>query len=141
MLTVDGVGGVINRCQSKRVQFQLRAECGKVFAIEESTMKLVASPTPITDWSQEKQNWPQLRGLPVGVVGGKVDLLVGTDYLHLLVAVETRGGQDYEPIACKTRLGWIVREVIFGGHPVSSIHSCTIAGQIPLDNFTVEVRI
>jgi hypothetical protein len=58
MLTVDGVGRVINRYQSKRVQFQLRVECGKVFAIEKSTMKLVASPTPIKDWSQEKKNWP-----------------------------------------------------------------------------------
>jgi hypothetical protein len=140
VLTVDGAGGVINRYQSKRVQFQLRAESGEIFTMEGSTMKMVASPTPITDWNKEKQNWPHLRDLPVGVVGGKVDLLVGTDYLHLLVPRETREGRDYEPIACKTRLGWIVRGVTNRGHQVTSIRSCTIAGQIPLDNLTAEVR-
>jgi hypothetical protein len=108
VLKVDGVGGVIDRYQSERVQFQLRAESGEIFKMEGSTMKMVASPTPITDWSKKKQNWPHLRDLPVGVVGGKVDLLVGIDYLHLLLPRETREGHDYEPIACKTRLGWIL---------------------------------
>ncbi|EFX75868.1 hypothetical protein DAPPUDRAFT_249870 [Daphnia pulex] len=94
VLTVDGVGGVIDRYQSERVQFQLRAESGEIFKMEGSTMKMVASPTPITDWRKEKQNWPHLRDLPVGVVGGKVDLLVGIDYLHLLLPRETREGHD-----------------------------------------------
>jgi hypothetical protein len=63
MLTVDGVVRVINRYRSKGVQFQLRVECGKVFAIEESTMKLVASPTPIKDWSRTGHNYATYRSV------------------------------------------------------------------------------
>ncbi len=44
--------------------------------------------------------------MPVGVVGVKVDLLVGSDHYNLLVSHETREGGDYEPVACRTRLGW-----------------------------------
>jgi hypothetical protein len=55
VLTVDGTGGVINKNQSKLVQFQLRAESGEVVPMEGSTMELVASPTPITDWSKGRR--------------------------------------------------------------------------------------
>jgi hypothetical protein len=140
VLTVDGAGGVIKKYQSHLVEFQLRTEFGQIITLKGSTMKLVASPHPITDWSKEKRNWPHLHDLPVGVVGGKVDLLVGSDHYNLLVSHETREGRDDEPIACRTRLGWIVRGVIERGQQTLSIRACTVLGQIALDNLTAEVR-
>lgn len=51
---------------------------------------------------------------------------------------ETREGQDYEPIACRTRLGWIVRGVIDRGYQVSSALSCMITRQTPPHDSTME---
>lgn len=140
VLTVDGAGGLVTRHRSKRVQFQILTPDGDVVMLEGSTMKLVASPTPITDWSQQKLQWPHLRDLPVGEVGGKVDILIGTDYLHLLAAQETREGTECEPIASKTRLGWIVRGVTNKSQHVTAIRSFTISGHTPLDNLSAEIR-
>ena len=56
------------------------------------------------------------------------------------MAREIREGQDYEPFACKTVLGWIVSGVTNRVHEVSYIRSCTIAGQTSVVNLTAEVR-
>ncbi|XP_057380659.1 uncharacterized protein LOC130703054 [Daphnia carinata] len=105
ILEIDGAGGVVNRHRSRRVQFQLRTESGEIVTLEGSTMKIFASPTPVTDWNQMKNKWPHLRNLPTEEVGGKVDILIGTDHTHLLGVKETREGKDYEPTASRTRLG------------------------------------
>jgi hypothetical protein len=95
VLTVDGAGGVVTSYPSELIHFQVRAESGEIVTLEGSTMQKVASPAPTTDWSKEKMRWPHLRDLPVGVVGGKIDVLIGTDHLHLLAARESREGEDY----------------------------------------------
>ncbi len=52
VLTVDGAGGVIKKYQSQLVEFQLRTMFGQIITLKGSTMKLVASPHLITDWSK-----------------------------------------------------------------------------------------
>jgi hypothetical protein len=79
ILAVDGAGGIINRYPSTRVQFRVQAVDGNIFSLEGSTMKTVASPTPITDWNKEKSHWSHLKNLPLGETGGKVDVLIGLD--------------------------------------------------------------
>ncbi|XP_059350988.1 uncharacterized protein LOC132087913 [Daphnia carinata] len=140
ILEIDGAGGVVNRHRSRRVQFQLRTESGEIVTLEGSTMKIVASPTPITDWNQMKNKWPHLRDLPTGEVGGKVDILIGTDHTHLLAVKETREGKDYERIASRTRLGWIIRGVTTKHTTVTAVRVCTISCRIPLDGLTVQMR-
>ena len=60
ILVVDGAGGVIKRHPSTRVQFRIRTADGAVFHLEGSTLKTAANPTPVTDWSKEKSQWPHL---------------------------------------------------------------------------------
>ncbi|XP_045031141.1 uncharacterized protein LOC123473813 [Daphnia magna] len=108
ILAVDGAGGIINRYPSTRVQFRVRAVNGNIFSLEGSTMKTVASPTPITDWNKEKYHWSHLKNLLLGETGGKVDVLIGLDYAHLLAVRDSRVGEEKEPIASKTAFGWVV---------------------------------
>ncbi|XP_045034629.1 uncharacterized protein LOC116930576 [Daphnia magna] len=140
VLTVDGAGGVVTRYPSELIHFQLRAESGEIITLEGSTMKKVASPAPTTNWSKEKMRWPHLRDLPVGEVGGKVDVLIGTDHLHLLAARESREGDDYEPIASRTRLGWIIRGVTNRETHALAVRSFIISGRTQLDQLTSEMR-
>ncbi|KZS18189.1 Uncharacterized protein APZ42_015704 [Daphnia magna] len=140
VLTVDGAGGVVTRYPSELIHFQLRAESGEIITFEGSTMKKVASPAPTTNWSKEKMRWPHLRDLPVGEVGGKVDILIGTDHLHLLAARESREGDDYEPIASRTRLGWIIRGVTNRETHALAVRSFIISGRTQLDQLTSEMR-
>ena len=140
ILEVDGVGGEIRRHTSKRVQFNLRAESGEQFTMEASTMKTVANPAPVVDWSKKKFIWPHLADLPVGEVGGKVDLLIGMDYAHLLVVQESRGGRVGEPIASCTKLGWIVRGVTDTQDTRNSVRSYRIVGNTLLEDLKIELR-
>jgi hypothetical protein len=102
-------------------------------------LKTAASPTPVTDWSKEKSHWPHLEDLPLGETGGKVDVLVGLDHAHLLAVQESRVGEEMEPIASKTKLGWIVRGVVDGRVNLASARSCKISGFISLDNLSSEM--
>ncbi len=88
----------------------------------------------------EKIRWANIRDLPLGEVGGKVDILVGSDYLHRLITQETRMGKEYEPIATRTRLGWIVRGVSNKKSAISAIRSFTISGRTLLDYLAAEMR-
>ncbi len=125
---------------SELIHFQVRAESGEIVNLEESTMQKVASPAPTTDRRKEKMRWPHLRYLPVGEVGGKVDVLIGTDHLHLLAARESREGEDYEPIASRTRFGWIIRGVTNRDAHALAVRSFIISGRTQLDQLTSEMR-
>ncbi|XP_045032663.1 uncharacterized protein LOC123474519 [Daphnia magna] len=140
ILEIDGAGGVVNQYRSRRIQFQLRTETDEIVTLESSTMKVVASPTPVTDWNRMKKEWAHLRDLPTGEVGGRVDLLIGIDHIHLLGVKETREGKDYEPIASRTRLGWIIRGVTNKHTTVTAVRACTISGRISLEDVAVEMR-
>ncbi|XP_032792710.1 uncharacterized protein LOC116929557 [Daphnia magna] len=113
-LTVDGAVGVITRYRSKRIQFRVQAADEKFLSLEGSTMKKVASPTPVTDWHKEKAQWSHLASLPLGETGGGVDILVGLDHAHLIAVIQSRVGAEKEPIASKTAFGWIVRGFVEG---------------------------
>ncbi|XP_045028849.1 uncharacterized protein LOC123471498 [Daphnia magna] len=75
-------------------------------------MPTVASPVPLVGWNTLKKRWRHLADLPVKSNGGRVDILLGIDQAHLTTATESRIGRENEPTAIRTRLGWIVREVI-----------------------------
>jgi hypothetical protein len=140
ILAVDGAGGIINRYPSTRVQFRVRAADGNIFSLEGSTMKTVASPTPITDWNKEKSHWSHLKNLPLGETGGKVDVFIGLDYAQLLAARDSRVGEEKEPIASKTAFGWVVRGVVNGRVNSASARSCKISGFTSLANLATEMR-
>jgi hypothetical protein len=139
-LTVDGAGGIVNRYRSNRIQFRVQAADGEILTLEGSTMKKVASPTPVTDWRKEKAHWPHLTSLPLGETGGGVDILVGLDHAHLVAVIESRVGAEKEPIASRTAFEWIVRGVVEGRVNVTSVRSCKISGCTSLANLAMEMR-
>lgn len=55
ILDVDGAGGVVNRYRSFQIQLHVRTESGEIVLLEGSTMKKVASPTPVTDLGEEEK--------------------------------------------------------------------------------------
>ncbi|XP_057366947.1 uncharacterized protein LOC130687793 [Daphnia carinata] len=112
VLEVDGAGGVVNRYSSQKIEIQMRSTTGETFKLLLSTLPQVAAPTPKIDWLNLKHRWAHLSDLPVKETGGPVDVLIGMDYGHLLAVLESRYGGESEPIASRTRLGWILRRVI-----------------------------
>ena len=111
-LRVDGVGRSSKSYTSQRVQLNLKMENGDIVAVEASTLPRVTKKMPVVDWTTLRSRWSHLADLPLQPSGGKVDVLLGLDYAYLMAVLESRVGSAGEPIASRTRLGWIVRGVI-----------------------------
>ena len=75
-----------------------------------------------------------------GERGGRVDILIGNDYSHLTVALESRVGKDYEPTAIRSRLGWIIRGVVQGGASVTAVRTHTVTSSTQLEEIALELR-
>ena len=141
ILTVEGAGGVVKRYRSQRVNFQIDTIYGEKLNLSCSTLPTtVASTTPVTDWGNLKKRWSHLADLPVGETGGRVDILIGNDYSHLIVALESRVGNDYEPTAIRSRLGWIIRGVVSDGASVTAVRTHTVNSSTQLEEIASELR-
>ena len=46
--------------------------------------------------------------MPLESTGGRIDILLGSDHADSIVARELSVGKEYEPVAVRTRFGWIV---------------------------------
>ena len=94
--------------QSDMVQFNLCPLDGSgshpVFAW---TIKDLVKNTPVVDWKKEVARYPHLRDLkvPDKEDEDRVDILLGTDYAHLMAVTSSCIGKPGEPIAEKTALG------------------------------------
>lgn len=65
------------------------------------------------EWDKLKTRWSHLANLPIrNSNGGNLDVLLGLDHSHFMAVNESRYDGDFEPIASKTRLEWVVRGVI-----------------------------
>ena len=111
-LDVDAVGGLSSSVTSRKVRVKLRSVSGDNIFVEASTMPMVTKPVPVVDWNQLRSRWRHLADLPLQRSGGQIDILLGLDYAHLIAVREARSGGNDEPIATRTRLGWVVRRVI-----------------------------
>lgn len=89
-------------------------------------MPTIASPVSLIDLDKLKTRWKHLEDLPIDVSGGQLDILFGSDVIHLTTAIETRIGKDYEPTASRTRIGWIVRGAIGEQHGQKAVRSNAI---------------
>jgi hypothetical protein len=140
LLTIIGAGNVINRYPSQRITFDMRDTNGETISIPCSTLPSVASDTPVTDWPSLKQRWKHISDLPVTATGGRVDILIGTDLSHLVAALESRVGGDYEPTATLNRFGWLVRGVVQEGTMVTAVRAHTVTGSFQLAQLTEEMK-
>ena len=78
------------------------------------TIKDMVKGTPVMDWKFIANKYPHLEGLdiPKHHQRDRVQLLIGTDYNHLIVCEKAVRGEDNEPIAELTRLGWAFAGVV-----------------------------
>ena len=111
-LSVRGTRGVVNNYSSSIIDLHLRTDAGEIVPVQGSIMPCVADPVPVIDWARLQERWDHLRGLLLRCSGEQVDVLLGLDYVHLSASMETRCGEDFEPVAAKTRLGWLVGGVV-----------------------------
>lgn len=109
---MDGAGSVVNQYPSQRVDFQISTDSGEILNLVCSTLPTVDSATPVKNWSTLKRRCAHLSDLPVTETGERVDILIGTDYSHLLLPLESRVGKNYEPTAIRSRLSWVIQGVI-----------------------------
>jgi len=66
--------------------------------------------------SNDVSKWEHLRGISVPRAGKlQVDLLIGQDVPQAVVPVEMRCGQDGEPFAVRTSLGWTINGPLSSG--------------------------
>lgn len=140
ILAVEGAGGVVKSFRSQRVSFQIDTGYGEKLNLSCSTLpNTVASTNPVTDWEVLKKRWSHLADLPVGETGGRVDILIGNDYSHLIMALESRVGNDYEPTAIRSRLGCIIRGVVKNGASVT-VRTHTVTSSTQLEEIALELR-
>lgn len=120
-LDVEGVGGIrTSYPSSRRVAVQLETEFGELLTMEGSTLPIVARPAHTIDWEAMRERWSHLTDLPLKSSGGQVDILLGLDNAHLMIPREIRHGSHHQPIASRTRLGWMVRgKIDEGDQPLS----------------------
>ena len=93
---------------SKRVRVVVTSPEGERIALQAWTVPKVCDPQPRMDWNREKFKWKHLADLPLKATGGRINLLLGSDYVDAIKAREVRIGKEFEPVAAKTRFGWLV---------------------------------
>ena len=93
---------------SKEVKLTVTSNLGEEIKIRAWAVSKVCDPLPREDWNREKYKWAHLAKLPLESTGGRIDILLGSDHVDSIVARELRVGKEYEPVAARTRFGWIV---------------------------------
>ncbi|XP_049294139.1 uncharacterized protein LOC125769448 [Anopheles funestus] len=97
---------------------------------EVHTVKELALPAQSVDVIRLSASFPNLKGLPLYSYEHAVPrVLIGVDNCHLSQSLKTAEGKCDEPVASKTRLGWVV----YAPCPVparhmQSFHVCTCGG-------------
>ena len=136
-LNIDGAAGVTTKSiPSQIVELQIKTETGD-FILKGSTLPIITRPSPVVDWSQRRLDWEHLADLPLKKSGGVVDLLIGLDYAHLLVPLESRVAVPDAPIASRSALGWMVRGVLakdVKSNSVQMLKLCASASAVVKDS-------
>ena len=78
------------------------------YPVKAYTVQGLISGTPVVDWTQVAEDYPHLKkaAIPKPEDGDRVLILLGTDFAHLNGTSHGIIGEDYEPIAEFTKLGW-----------------------------------
>ena len=90
---------------SKRVKMVVTNPERETINLQAWTVPKVCEPLSKIDWSQEKTH---LADLPLKATRGRIDLLLGSYHVDAIVARKVRSGKELEPVAAKTRFGWLV---------------------------------
>ena len=108
-IKVNVLNGDCKPFQTMPVEFGLESVNGDVdIRVKALTAKKVTGNMKVIQWSQHADKWPHLKHIHFSDTGLRpiVDLLIGIDYLDLHCSYKEVKGQEGEPIARRTPLGW-----------------------------------
>jgi len=108
-LSVGVIGGVKRRLNVKEVNFELNSMNGKVKKrIRALAVRSIVGNMTSLNWRKLAPNWDHLKDVPFPrfEAKGSVDMLIGANYPELHSSIEEVRGNEGEPIARLTPLGW-----------------------------------
>ena len=108
-MSVSGHGGMRRSFKSREVKFQLESLEGRFSKeIRAQTSTNLTGHLKAVDWRAECRSFPHLRKIQFPCLGKRrtPDLMIGSDYPGLHIALEEIKGEEDEPVARLTPLGW-----------------------------------
>ncbi|XP_062556758.1 uncharacterized protein LOC134221586 [Armigeres subalbatus] len=118
-LCIHWPSGINKKIETTQIDTLSISELGsdKRFSLSEVyTVKNLGLPQQSLDFNQLTKEFEHLRHLPVKSFEKAVPgLLIGLSNSHLLTTTKLREGNEREPIATKTRIGWVVCGRVQGG--------------------------
>ena len=117
------VGGAkLEQPHSRLVNFWISALKGdQEFKIEAHKIEKTILNVPELD-RKWLSSFPHLQDIEFNHVSGPIDLILGVHYTHLHSEEEIRHGEEFQPVAKKTKLGWYV----IGANEEKSPELCSI---------------
>ncbi len=107
-LVLSGIGNRNLRLQDE-VTLEVSPESSEVsYSIQAHVIPKISNHIPSFDVNEVKTKYPHLRDVNVNLETGSIDLLIGQDSPALLRQLEARYGEDDEPYAIRTPLGWSI---------------------------------
>ncbi|XP_062714276.1 uncharacterized protein LOC134291034 [Aedes albopictus] len=96
---------------SQQIQMNISGSVsGKQFSLRKvQTVGGLELPQQSVDFEELRARYPYLNGLPVeSFRDAKPGILIGLDHTRLKTTLKLREGREHEPVAAKTRLGWVI---------------------------------
>ncbi|XP_062557970.1 uncharacterized protein LOC134222838 [Armigeres subalbatus] len=118
-LCIHWTSGINKRIATKQLESLSISEPGcenRLHLSEVYTVENLGLPEQSLDFEQLAKEFKHLRNLPVKSFHRAVPgLLIGLSNSHLLTTTKLREGNESEPVAAKTRIGWVVCGQVRGG--------------------------
>jgi hypothetical protein len=110
-ISMTGVHGHVTRQLARTCRVKIASvenDFVKQIQVLCMTKEILPDLLPV-DWAHLKYNWEHLAPLPLlPPRPGGVDMMIGNDQVDLMRAIEEVAGEDDEPVARLTKLGWTV---------------------------------
>ena len=65
-------------------------------------------PSQCISNAEIQRKWSHLKDVPIDIIDKDVSILIGADLPHLHICHDVNSGNQNEPIAILTKLGWVL---------------------------------
>ena len=117
-IRLEGVGGKQIDEGSILAEIRLRAlDDSYTHKLWVKTLPNPAGSLKPFDWNEKKRIWKHIKDIefPPIDVNQPIDMILGYDYPKLMAGEYLEGENDLEPMAKKTRLGWVAAGPVYAG--------------------------